>query len=87
LLARSDDIVECKGYRYFPAADVRLDLLRKARRTVSDLACPHGVRFYDAVIDGERYRRVAWNYEAPRPTMKQVRDRFGFWGEVKVRAR
>jgi uncharacterized protein (DUF427 family) len=51
----------------------------------SNCACPHGVQFYDAVIDGARHKRVAWNYEEPRPSMKQVTDRFGFWEEVEVR--
>lgn len=85
VIAQSDDVVACGGYQYFPADAVRMEWLRKARRTASDNACPHGVRFYDAVIDGERYRRVAWNYEAPLPRMKQTADRFGFWGEVNVR--
>jgi len=37
------------------------------------------------VIDGARHKRVAWNYEAPLPAMKQVADRFGFWEKVEVR--
>jgi uncharacterized protein (DUF427 family) len=85
VIARSDDIVECGGYAYFPAAAVRTDWLEKAPKTASDRACPHGVQFYDAVIDGERHARVAWCYEAPRPEMARVAQRFGFWEEVEVR--
>lgn len=84
VVAASDDVVECKGYQYFPRAAVRLEWLEKAAKTESDHACPHGVQFYDVVIDGARHRRAAWSYEAPLPAMKQVADRFGFWEDVKI---
>ena len=84
VIADSDDIVESGGYQYFPSASVRMDWLRKAEKTESDRACPHGVQFYDVVIDGERHPRAAWSYEAPRPRMRQVADRFGFWEDVRV---
>ena len=84
VIAESDDIVECDGYLYFPSSTVRLPWLEKAPKTESDRACPHGVQFYDVVIDGERHARAAWSYEAPRPKMQQVAERFGFWEDVKV---
>ena len=84
VIAESDDIVEQGGYLYFPSADVRLEWLEKAEKTASDRACPHGVQFYDVVIDGKRHARAAWRYEAPRPAMHHVADRFGFWDEVEV---
>ena len=84
VVAESDDIVDCKGYRYFPPSAVRMQWLEKAPKTASDHECPHGVQFYDVVIDGERHDRAAWVYEAPRPEMAQVKDRFGFWQDVKV---
>ena len=85
LVAESDDIVECHGYHYFPRAAVRMEWLEKAPRTADDLECPHGVQFYDVVIDGARHERAAWSYEAPRPAMRQVKGRFGFWQDVEVR--
>ena len=84
VVAQSDDIVECGGYRYFPSSAVRTDWLEKAPKTESDRACPHGVQFYDVVIDRARHERAAWSYEAPRPAMKQVAGRFGFWGDVEL---
>ncbi len=84
-IAESDDIVETGGYQYFPGRAVRGDWLEKAAKTESDLACPHGVQFYDVVVDGKRHPRAAWRYEAPRPTMTQVAGRFGFWEDVEVR--
>jgi uncharacterized protein (DUF427 family) len=85
VIAQSDDIVVCDGYEYFPSAAVRMQWLVKAEKTESDRACPHGVQFYDVVIDGVRHPRAAWSYEAPRPEMKQVAGRFGFWEDVEVR--
>lgn len=84
VIAESDDIVACKGYDYFPVSAVKLQWLEKAPKTASDLECPHGVQFYDVVIDGVRHDRAAWSYEAPRPEMAQVGGRFGFWQDVKV---
>lgn len=84
VVAESSDIVEAGGYQYFPRAAVRMEWLKKAPKTASDLGCPHGVQFYDVEIDGKCYARAAWNYEAPQPRMKQVTGRFGFWEDVKV---
>jgi uncharacterized protein (DUF427 family) len=84
VIAESDDIVEAGGYHYFPPAAVRLEWLEKAPKTDDDRACPHGVQFYDVVVDGRRHERAAWSYEAPKPSMRQVADRFGFWQDVEV---
>jgi uncharacterized protein (DUF427 family) len=84
VIAESDDIVEEGGYAYFPNAHVRLEWLEKAEKTASDRACPHGVQFYDVLIDGKRHERAAWRYEAPRPSMQHIVGRFGFWDEVEV---
>jgi uncharacterized protein (DUF427 family) len=84
VVAESDDIVETGGYQYFPQTAVRMEWLQKTPRTASDLECPHGVQFYDVVIDGDRHERAAWSYERPQPKMQQVGGRFGFWEDVKV---
>lgn len=84
VIAESDDLAECEGYRYFKRADVRMEWLEPAARTESDLACPHGVRFYDVVIDGKRYKRVAWSYEAPLAPLHHVAQRMGFWKDVAL---
>lgn len=57
VIAESDDIVKKIGYHYFPISVVRMEWLPK---TDSDRACPHGVQFYDVVIDGNRLERAAW---------------------------
>jgi uncharacterized protein (DUF427 family) len=83
-IASSDDVVDVGGYLYFPRDAVLMELLEKTEKTESDLQCPHGVQFYDVVIDGVRHKRNAWSYEAPQPKMAQVANRFGFWEDVKV---
>jgi uncharacterized protein (DUF427 family) len=84
VIAESDDVIECHGYQYFPSGVVRREWLEKAPKTESDHECPHGVQFYDVVIDGTRHERAAWSYEAPQPSMKHVGGRFGFWEDVEV---
>jgi uncharacterized protein (DUF427 family) len=84
VIAASDDIVERGGYQYFPPASVRTELLKRSPKTAKDLECPHGVQFYDVVIDGKRHERNAWVYEAPKPAMAEVGGRFGFWEDVEV---
>ena len=76
VIAESDDIVEQGGYHYFPVSAMRMEWLKKAPKTESDRACPHGV--------GNRYPRASWIYEAPRPSMRHVANRFGFWEDVEV---
>ena len=84
VVAQSDDVVVCDGYQYFPPGAVRLQWLQKVEKTKDDLACRHGVQFYDVVIDGKRHERAAWSYEKPQPSMVKVGGRFGFWQDVKV---
>ena len=85
VVAESGDIKEHAGYHYFPFAAARMDWLQKAAKTARDLECPHGVQFYDVVIDGERHARNAWIYEAPQPAIKEkVGQRVGFWKDVVV---
>jgi uncharacterized protein (DUF427 family) len=84
LIADSSDIIENDGYQYFPRSAVRMEWLETSPKTASDLQCPHGVQFYDVVIDGTRHPRAAWSYEAPRASKQQIDRRMGFWEDVEV---
>ena len=84
ILADSDDTLAVRGYDYFPIASACTEWLEKSPKTPKDLECPHGVQFYDVVLDGKRYSRNAWIYESPQPAMSAVTDRVGFWKDVKV---
>jgi uncharacterized protein (DUF427 family) len=84
VIADSADTVAVKGYDYFPISGARMEWLEKSPRTPKDLQCPHGVQFYDVVVEDKRYPRNAWIYERPQPEMAAVTDRVGFWEDVKV---
>jgi uncharacterized protein (DUF427 family) len=85
VIAESDRTVEVGGYRYFPREAVRMDLLRASPKTESDLACPHGVQFFDAADMTALSKRAAWSYEAPRHGMQQVDHWIGFWEDVQIK--
>jgi uncharacterized protein (DUF427 family) len=85
VVADSAETREADGYRYFPRAAVRMDLLRAAPKTDDDRECPHGVQFYD-LVDGDAVSaRAAWSYEAPQASMQPVDHWIGFWQDVKLR--
>jgi uncharacterized protein (DUF427 family) len=84
VIGDSEQTTELGGYRYFPRESVRMELLRPAPHTESDLRCPHGVQFYD-VVDGERRsERAAWSYEAPGASHETIDHWVGFWRDVAV---
>jgi uncharacterized protein (DUF427 family) len=84
IVAESEETVEARGYHYFPREAVRAELLRATARTERDLECPHGVQFYDVVVDGAVAERAAWSYEAPQRELGPVEGWFGFWHEIEL---
>ena len=84
IVAEADQTTEVGGYHYFPRAAVRMELLRRAPQTAHDLECPHGVRFFDLVDGARRGERLAWSYERPRASMRQVEHWIGFWRDVTL---
>ncbi len=84
VIAESDRALEKGGYHYFPRDAVRMELLRPAPRTQRDLACPHGVQFYDLVGGGARSERAAWSYETPQRSMQEIDHWIGFWEDVHI---
>ena len=84
VIAESSDVIDNDGYQYFPRSAVHMEWLDKAEKTASDLRCPHGVQFYDVVVDGKRHPRAAWSYEAPKPSKAAIDHRVCFWQDVSV---
>lgn len=84
VLGESDRTIEVDGYHYFPREAVRMELLRPAPRSESDLECPHGVRFFDVVHGKRGALRVAWSYEAPLPSHQAIDHWIGFWKDVDL---
>lgn len=86
-IAESETTRDVHGYTYFPRDAVRMDLLKTAAKTASDLECPHGVQFYDVGDGKQRSARAAWSYEAPTDATMRTIDRWmSFWDDVEVRA-
>ncbi len=84
VVADSEQTLEVDGYRYFPRAAVRMDMLRVTPKTDNDLECPHGVQFYDVTDGTATSVRAAWSYEAPQASMKSVDHWIGFWEDVEI---
>lgn len=84
VVAESGRTIEAGGYHYFPREAVRMEMLRPAARTPRDLECPHGVQFFDLVDGRTQGERLAWSYEAPRETMRDVDHWIGFWRDVRL---
>ena len=84
VIAESENTLDVGGYTYFPRDAVQMSLLHATPKTQSDLACPHGVQFYDVSEGATRSNRAAWSYEAPLPKMQQVDHWIGFWEDVEV---
>ena len=85
VIASSDKTLDVGGYIYFPRESVKMDLLKIAPKTASDLECPHGVQFYDVVENGKTSPRAAWSYLSPQPKMKPVDHWIGFWEDVEIK--
>jgi uncharacterized protein (DUF427 family) len=81
VIADSDRTLEVGGYVYFPRESVRMEALRQAQKSASDLRCPHGVQFYDLVDAGAHSERGAWSYERPGAAMQKIDHWIGFWGD------
>ena len=84
VIAESDRTIEIGGYWYFPRETVLMHRLQPVSKTRSDVACPHGVQFYDVVAEAGRSPRAAWSYEAPRGSMQRVDHWIGFWEDVEL---
>jgi uncharacterized protein (DUF427 family) len=84
VIAASDDIAECHGCQHLARVAVPVGWRQKAPKAESDLECPRGVSLYDVVTDGARRERAAWSCEVPRPAVRQVAGRIGFWKDVQV---
>jgi uncharacterized protein (DUF427 family) len=84
VIGESDGTIELGGHHYFPREAVRMELLRPAPRSEKDLQCPHGVRFFDVVDDGQEAPRAAWSYEEPQPSHRSIDHWIGFWKDVQL---
>jgi uncharacterized protein (DUF427 family) len=83
VLAEADEVVRLEGNAYFPPGAVRWEhLVESDHRTT----CPWKgeASYFDAVVDGETYRNVAWTYRNPSDKAASITDHVAFWGKVQV---
>ena len=83
VLAESDRTILVEGNQYFPAEDVRMELLEKSE---SSTYCPWkgDAKYYSIVVDGRRNDDAAWYYPEPDEAAKDVQDHVAFWKGVEV---
>ena len=63
---------------YLPPEDARMDLLVPAEGS-SHCEWKGRATYYDAVVEGRRYERVAWAYPQPTPAFAQLAHHLAFY--------
>lgn len=83
VIAESEETVVVEGNHYFPAKDVRMDLLSASSRTTH---CPWKgtAHYYDLKVSGADNPASAWYYPDPKPSASEIKDRIAFWKGVQV---
>jgi len=83
VIATSDRTVVVEGNHYFPAADVKADVLQPSD---THTVCPWKgtASYYDVVVDGERNGDAAWYYPTPKAEATEILDHIAFWKGVEV---
>ncbi|MGD0747048.1 MAG: DUF427 domain-containing protein [Acidimicrobiales bacterium] len=82
-LAESDRTILVEGNQYFPADDVRTDLLEKSETSTH---CPWkgDASYYSVIVDGSRNVDAAWYYPEPYEPAKDIQGFVAFWKGVEV---
>lgn len=83
VIAESDDTIVIEGNHYFPAHDVRHDLLVPSSTTT---VCPWKgqASYYSISVDGKLNRDAAWYYPNPSAAAASIAGRIAFWRGVKI---
>jgi uncharacterized protein (DUF427 family) len=83
VIAESDRTILVEGNQYFPADDVRTNVLEKSASTTY---CPWkgDASYYSIVVDGRRNDDAAWYYAEPYDAAKDIQDYVAFWKGVEV---
>ena len=83
VLAESDRTILVEGNQYFPADDVRTELLEQS---TSSTHCPWkgDASYCSVIVDGSRHADAAWYYPEPYEAAKDIRGFVAFWKGVEV---
>lgn len=83
VLAESGETVVVEGNHYFPAADVRSEVLQPSE-THTTCHWKGLASYYDVVVDGKVNKDAAWYYPEPSQAAEKIKDYVAFWRGVKV---
>lgn len=77
VLAESSAVVLLEGSTYFPAAEVKKELLSEGSRQYT---CPWKGKatYWDIHLGGRVYRNAAWSYESPKEAAKTITGHVAF---------
>lgn len=64
---------------YIPPTDVREELLADSETRSTWCEFKGAARYLDAVVDGRRFKVVAWTYPHPSPGYEELRDHVAFY--------
>ena len=64
---------------YIPAADVRMDLLKRSSARPTHCEFKGRASYWDAAIDGRRHRAVGWHYPEPTSGYEALKDHVCFY--------
>jgi uncharacterized protein (DUF427 family) len=83
VVAESDRTILVEGNQYFPADDVRTDVLEKSVSS-THCSCKGDASYYSIIADGSRNDDAAWYYPDPYDAAKDIRGYVAFWKGVEV---
>jgi uncharacterized protein (DUF427 family) len=83
VLAESEHTILVEGNQYFPAQDVKKELLEKSE---SSTHCPWkgDARYYSIIVDGKCHEDAAWYYPETYDAAKGIKDYVAFWKGTEV---
>lgn len=83
VLAESDRTILVEGNQYFPAEDVKAEVLQP---NDAHTYCPWKgtASYYDVVVSSQRNEGAAWYYPEPLAAAEAIRDYVAFWRGVEV---
>ena len=85
VIADSDSTVLVEGNHYFPAASVKMELLRQAKKT-SVCGWKGTANYYDLQVGDELNESAAWVYRDPKSAAANIQGHIAFWKGVVVEA-
>jgi uncharacterized protein (DUF427 family) len=85
VLAESNRTQVVEGNHYFPADDVKKEVLRPSD-THTTCGWKGEASYYSVEVDGKKNEDAAWYYPTPKDAAKNITGYVAFWKGVDVKA-